>query len=450
MNAITRTSETGIVRDGFGERSVERRGETASTAIAAQAQAEIQAGFIMAMQRPRDDDDVRARLLKECRRPNFAVRSYYSIPRKGAKAGRLTGTPGRVEGLTVRFAEAAIRISGNIRQSTRTTYDDDYKRMVNVSATDLETNAVYSRDIILEKTVERSHPDDRVVLGQRQNSAGTTVYIVQSTEEELLVKESAMVSRMFRTEALRFVPADTLEECEKEIILTVRTQDAKDPDAGRKSIADGFASLNVMPSDLKTYLGHELAQCSPAELADLRGLFSALREGQVTWAEVLAERAGSKKDEANGEPAKATTVAERIRSRQKPSTEQASQKESSGTGSTQSKASGPQSEASSTPVDGAGPSRAEDKPEPQGAEARSGDKPGETGTSAAPRQPTVAIDWGQKADDLKEVIADAKTDVQKAAARAMVKQFIEGFPGEIPPADVADDLRRFAKMSLGS
>lgn len=412
MNSITKAGDAGIVREGFGERTVERRVETASSAIAAQAQAEIQAGFIMAMQRPRDDDDVRARLLKECRRPNFAVRAYYSIPRKGAKAGRLTGTPGRVEGLTVRFAEAAIRISGNIRQSTRTTYDDDYKRMVNVSATDLETNAVYSRDIILEKTVERSHPDDRVVLGQRQNSAGTTVYIVQSTEEELLVKESAMVSRMFRTEALRFVPADTLEECEKEIILTVRTQDAKDPDAGRKSIADGFASLNVMPSDLKTYLGHELAQCSPAELADLRGLFSAIREGQVTWAEVLSEKTGTKKDDANGEPPKATTVAERIRSRQKPPTEQ---KESGST------------DASS--------SRAEDKPEPQGAQ---------------PKQPTVVIDWGQKADDLKEAIADAKTDVQKAAARSMVKTFIEGFPGEIPPADIADDLARFAKMSLGS
>src|SRR5208337_3723267 len=100
---------TSIVRTSFGEQSVEKRSETASTAVAAQAQAEIQARFIMAMQRPRDDDNVRVRMLRECARPAFAKRAYYSLPR-GDKPGRLTGIPNRIEGLSVRFAEAAVRL----------------------------------------------------------------------------------------------------------------------------------------------------------------------------------------------------------------------------------------------------------------------------------------------------------------------------------------------------
>jgi hypothetical protein len=312
-NAIVPNGGTSIERDGFEGRSLEKRHETASTAIAAQAQAEIQARYVVAMQHRRDDDDVRARLLKECRRPNFAARGYYSVPRKGA-VGRLTGTRGRVEGLSVRFAEAAIRLMGNILQSTRTTYDDDFKRLINVSATDLETNAVYQRDFILEKTVERRNPDfdNDVILGKRTNTDGEIVYVVQSTEADLLTKESGLVSRMFRTEAIRFLPADTTDECEREIIRTVQAKDAKDPDAARKEIADGFAALNVLPADLKSYLGHDLAQCSPAQLTQLRGLWVGIRDGAVTWADVMTEKAAGEGGE--GRPA-AKTVAEKLAER---------------------------------------------------------------------------------------------------------------------------------------
>lgn len=314
-SAIVRGGGTSIQREGFGERGLEQRHETASTAIAAQAQAEIQARYIVAMQRPRDEDDVRLRLLHECKRPNFAKRAFYAVPRYGAKAGRITGTKGVIEGLSVRFAESAIRISGNILQSTRTTYDDDFKRMINVSATDLESNSVYSRDIIIEKTVERStFKDGDTVLSVRENSAGNKVFLIQSREDDLLVKESALVSKMFRTEALRFVPADTLEECEKQIFATISAKDAEDPDGARKEIAAAFATLSVMPSDLKTYLGHELAQCSPAQLMALRGVFGAIKDGAVTWAEIIADKTAAKetKEGEAAKPTAGTTVADKI------------------------------------------------------------------------------------------------------------------------------------------
>lgn len=304
-----------IVRQGFAGKEIERRHETASTAIAAQARAEVEARFVMAMQRPRDLDNVRQQLLKDCERPNFAKRAYYSVPRRGA-TGRMTGAEDRVEGLSVRFVERAIQVSGNIGQATRVLYDDEYKRLISVSATDLETNATYSRDLIVEKTVEKSrlHKDD-VVLETRHNDKGAMVFIIACTEAELLVKESNLVSRTFRTEAIRFVAPDTIDECEAQIVATVRARDAKDPDAARKEIADGFASLNVMPSDLKTYLGHDLGQCSPAQLTQLRGLWVGIRDGAISWAQVMAEREGAIGAEGSVEGKPEKTVAEKLADR---------------------------------------------------------------------------------------------------------------------------------------
>jgi hypothetical protein len=283
---------TSIARTGFGEASLERRNETATSAEAARAQAEVQARFIVAMQRPRDDDNVRIRLLRECSRPSFASRAYFSVQR-GNRPGRITGTANRIEGLSVRFAEAAIRHMGNIMVSTRSVYDDGEKRIIAVTVVDLETNAAHGKDVVINKTVERKKlGQGQLALRTRTNTYGDTVYIVEATDDELLQKENALVSKTLRTEGLRLLSADIIEECEQKIINIVRSEDAKDPDAARKALADGFAAMSVMPSDLKAYLGHELAQCSPAQITDLRGLYAAIREGETTWREIMAAKEG--------------------------------------------------------------------------------------------------------------------------------------------------------------
>lgn len=284
---IVKTSGTEIVRDGLGSREL-RRHETASSAVVAQVRAEIEARCIMARANPRDDDQVRTRLLKACKRTSFADRAFYSLPR-GDKPGRLTGTLGRVEGLTVRFAEEAIRVSGNISEETRTLYDDDTKRIIHVQCTDLETNAIHGRDFVIEKTVERRAPKKgQVVLSKRTNSTGEEVFLCQTTEDDLTQKEGSIISKAFRTQSLRLVPPDTLAECEQQIVATIRKDIESDPDTAKKKTADAFAELGIFPAQLREYLGHDLGVCSTVELQELRGLYGALRDNEVTWAEALA------------------------------------------------------------------------------------------------------------------------------------------------------------------
>ena len=59
---------------------------------------------------------------------------------------------------------------------------------------------------------------------------------------------------------------------------------------------DGFAGLNVLPSMLAEYLGHDVSMCSPAEIDALRALYVAVKDGETTWAEVIGSRAEPEKE----------------------------------------------------------------------------------------------------------------------------------------------------------
>ena len=254
--------------------------ETISTALAAQAKAAVESRYIMAMRQPRDMDVVRERLLRECKRPGFAAAAIYHKP-----------VGNGVEGPSIRFAEAALRCLGNVMPETPTIYDDAEKRIVRVSVTDLESNLTYSKDVTITKTVERrSLKRGEVPLKQRVNSKGETIFILEATDDDILNKENALVSKALRTQALRILPGDVLDECMALCRKVRRDEDAKDPNAAKRALFDAFAGLGVSADQLKEYLGHKADVLQPKELEELRGLFSALRDGETTWREIMDAR----------------------------------------------------------------------------------------------------------------------------------------------------------------
>lgn len=263
--------------------------ETASTAVAAQSKAMVEARYIMAMQRPRNWDQVRQDLMKECKRPSFAHNksAYY---RKPIGAG--------VEGLGIRFVEVALRCMKNVLVETTMIFEDDLKEVHRVSVTDLESNLTYPLDVRVSKTVERSKPmDDGTYISARKNSYGRLVYTVTATDDDLLNKRAAQISKAIRTLGLRIIPGDMQDEAE-EIIKRVRMDEAaRDPDAERKRIADAFAEIGVKAADLTDYLGHSLDTCSPAELVDLRGIYGAIKDGEASWKAVMENKRESSSTE---------------------------------------------------------------------------------------------------------------------------------------------------------
>lgn len=267
-------------REEFSSRAVAMRAETAAVAVAAAAKAEIEARYVMALKRPRDLDAVRVALLKDCARPGFAERARYRKPiGKG------------VEGPSIRFVEAALGRMGNVLVTSPTIYDDESKRIVRVGVTDLETNTSYSKDVTIDKTVERSKlSDGQRPLGQRTNSQGKVTYLVAATDDDLLNKEGALISKAIRTSGLRILPSDLVEESMSHVLAALEKGARSDPDAAQKAVADAFASIGVQPGALKDYLGHDLATCSPKEIADLRAIFATIRDGETTWHEVASAK----------------------------------------------------------------------------------------------------------------------------------------------------------------
>jgi hypothetical protein len=267
--------------DGAGGTSMTKSAETSSSAAAAMARANVEARFVMARHQPRDEDTARIRILRECDRPGFAEVAEYALPRAG-KA---------ISGPTIRFAEGLARHFGNLSIESVVTYEDATTRLVRCTVTDLESNATYSQDVSIEKTIERKNakPSDDII-GTRVTSQGHSVYIIRAGDADLLAKHNGLVSRAIRTLILRLVPGDLVDEALDRARATLQKGDAADPAAAKKKILDAFASIGVMPVQLAEAIGHPLDALSPAELGTLRRWFAAIREGSTTLAEILAEQ----------------------------------------------------------------------------------------------------------------------------------------------------------------
>lgn len=281
-------SRAAVVRQGFSQEELALQNETAAQAMAAAAKATIEARYILAIKRPRDWDVVRANLLKECQRPGFAAEAIYRKP-VGKKKNEQTGEweQGYVEGLSVRYAESAIRCMTNIYWSSTSIYDDPMKAIVRVTVMDLEANDTGEIDVTVEKTVERRQlRRGQVPIRQRVNSYGDTVFLIAASDDEVLNKINNLVSKALRNGVLRIVPGDLRDECEATCRRVQADQDAKDPDAARRKLFDAFSSIGVNAEALKTYLGHG-GDLQPKELAELRAIYAAIRDGETTWAAVM-------------------------------------------------------------------------------------------------------------------------------------------------------------------
>lgn len=267
-------------------------GETSSSAIAAREKAAVEARFLVAMNRPREFETSRLRLLKSCNRPLFAEVARYAKPVGG----------GSVTGLSVRFAEEARVLWGNMDVTTMVVSDTDERRIYRVTGVDLETNATDSIDVIVEKFVERRQVRSGMeVIGQRMNTTGQVVYKIRATEDDLIVKANAQISKAKRNVILSLLPGDVKEECEIAIVETQKRRDAEDPDAAKRAVLDAFFSIGVMPVQIADLLGHAVEQITPAELGLLRGYYTAIRDGEATYADIVELHSAGKKSAA--EPA---------------------------------------------------------------------------------------------------------------------------------------------------
>lgn len=288
-----------VQREEFAGQELQTQAETSMAAVAAREQAMVQARFIMAERHARNWEVVRVRLLAHCDRPGFAEAAWYKKPTGRAKInGEWVDT--FAEDLSARFMEVARQEVGNLDTATAVTYEDANVRIVTAFVLDLERNNRDSRDLVVNKVTEKrgkknkqgdwEPPDGRDVLSQRLNTNGEPVYLCRATEDEVRQRMNAEISKAQRDETKRLIPADILQDCRDRVKLTKQKEDKRDPLAAKKKVIDAFASIHVMPDDLVTYLGCSLEKASPAQMDELRGLFTAVKDGEISMAEALRQK----------------------------------------------------------------------------------------------------------------------------------------------------------------
>lgn len=244
---------------------VEARSNELATASAEAAQKyQMEARVILAKRFPRDEFAVYEAMLKTCKSRTFAERAAYSFPRGSSK----------IEGPSINLARGLARLWGNLRYGLEVIHDSDESRTIRAVAWDLESNAEVSAEDTFKKVILRKDkgwvvPDERDLreLTNRRGAILTRNCILQLLPNELV--------------------EDALAECRNSI-----KKNAKGKNRGEtvKGIVAAFDGIGVSVEQLEAYLDCKLADIDEDQIADLRGVFQSISDGNSKKAEYFSKR----------------------------------------------------------------------------------------------------------------------------------------------------------------
>lgn len=237
----------------------------------------------LAMLVPRKWEEVQSKLLLACQNPEFTKEAVY---RRESPNGEVH------EGLSIRFAEIAHALMRNVSVDNTVEFEDDLSIHYRITVSDTESNSTQSKTYRVSKAVERMGVrDDEIVLAERRNGKGQTVFLVPATDEQVASRAGALESRVKRQLVLSLIPVDIRSACLASCLELNKRQDATDPAAAVKQLVLEFLAQGIEVSDLKEYLGKPVTGATTAEIQTLRGILNALREGTTTWREIMESKA---------------------------------------------------------------------------------------------------------------------------------------------------------------
>ena len=257
--------------------------------VEAEVRAVVEARVLMAYKNPRNWHVVRSKIMDACGRVGFAEQALYRKPVGSKKEGD-NWVKTYAEGASIRLAEEVVRAMGNTMSEQRILFEDATQRVVSFMLMDLEGNNTDSAIVVVPKQIERrTLKKGQVALSSRANSEGQTVYLVEATDDEVDVKVAAMIAKKRRDAIMRLCPSDIREDAVRKIKQTLQQRDKVNPKEALNRLLDAFQEKGIAPDQIIRFLGHELEIITPDELMALRGIFGALQDGEITWAQLLKE-----------------------------------------------------------------------------------------------------------------------------------------------------------------
>ena len=245
---------------GFESPGADRRDlvtEAGVTTAIARTEAEIKASLLLACKYPRDENAAYERLIRSCGRPILAEKAAYRFPRGGSE----------ISGPSVYLAREMARVWGNMRYGVRIVSETEDMIHITGYAFDLEANnyvemEAHFKNLIYRKKGGWQRPDER-------------------DKRELINRHGAVA---VRNAILQLMPPDIIETALDESAKTMEKAAAgelkQDRDSAIRSIVVAFGRFGVTAAMLAEYLEHDLTTVSAKELAGLREVWTAIRDGQ--------------------------------------------------------------------------------------------------------------------------------------------------------------------------
>ncbi len=211
--------------------------------------AEAQGQLTLAKRFPRSMSGAMSEFLDTCASPEFAATAFYSVPNRGS-------------GPSIRFAEEAARCYGNFQYGHRELSRSEGKSEVEVFAWDMQNNNYSKRQI--------------TVMHIRDTKDGPRPLRDQADIDNRIAN---VASKQMRGRILALLPkhlvAAGVEACKRTLAgggeVPLRERIMK--------MAAAFGKYGVTDGHLVAYLGHPVDQTTSDELADLVGIYNAIREG---------------------------------------------------------------------------------------------------------------------------------------------------------------------------
>lgn len=285
-----------------------------AAALAASERAHIQARVYLALQNPRNLAVVRDKIKTLLQRPSLAEKAVYRRP-QGKKKNEATGQweENFVEGASIRLAESLRKAYGNLDTRDRIIADDETSRTVMVMALDYESNTSESREIIVQKRIERRGfkkggvdvPPDREIVSSRKNSYGDTVYLCVATDAEVMEMQNSYASRARRNAIIALIEADIVEDAVRFAKQVRFNNIAQQRVKAIEDLRAVYTKMGVAQAELADYLGRPIDNATADDLQGLEMLATAIREGTTSWKATLKARKEARAiEEADDAPEK--------------------------------------------------------------------------------------------------------------------------------------------------
>jgi len=218
------------------------------------AVAEAQGKLVIAKRFPRDPFTAYERIIEACKRPGLAGAAFYSFKRGD----------GTVSGPSIRLAEELARCWGNLDYGLRELSNRDGVSEMEAYAWDMETNTMSSQRFTVRHLRDTTH-------GAKELTAQRDIYEIGAN----------MGARRLRARILALIPDDLVEAATQQCRATIAGQGGGTMADKIKGMVSAFSGRGVSVAMLEDYMGHRLDRTTPDELAELLGVFQALKDGQA-------------------------------------------------------------------------------------------------------------------------------------------------------------------------